>query len=149
MQNNDANVQNEKNIIDNRINSTEKNNNDKNKEDNKSQHNNPKTNLDKYEIIKNAIITYNPESNYKYQNSFLEIAIFKNELAGQESQLSYHLFKNLLNEIYIFKYDEKEKENMKIKEENSIDAEEKEEKNEDNKNSNIQNIYKFICYDNN
>lgn len=105
---------------------------------------NEKTNSKNYEIIKNTFLAYEPDEMNKlnFKNSFLEIAIFTNEISEQDSKLSYHLFKNQLNEVYIFKFD-KEKENTQNKEENSVDDEKKED------NIYIQNIYTFKCYDDN
>ena len=152
---------------------------DKNNDENQKQLKIPKMEhqekKDKYEIIKNTFLSYIPSNNniYNYQNPFIEIAIITNELTNQESQLSYHLFKNKLNEIFIFEYDgknEDEKEDEKDEEkeeekeeeneeENEEEKEEEKEKNKDefekeekiegnNKNSNnFKNIYKFICYD--
>ena len=172
----DSSDQNQLKDLDISISTIGKTSRDKNNEENPNQLKMPKINTlerkNKYEIIKNTFLSYEPDNNNKfyYQNSFIEIAIFTNELTNNESQLSYHLFKNKLNEIFIFKYDEEkeekeeekeeenEEENEEEKEEEKVknkdecnEEEEKEEKIEENKNNNnnIQNIYKFVCFDKN
>lgn len=106
---------------------------------------------DNYEIIKNTFLSYIPDDTNKnnYQNSFLEIAVFSNELSSKETQLSFHLYKNVLKEIYIFKLSEENEINeFKEKHDNEEEKDEKsEDKNDENKNNNIQKIYNFVCYD--
>ena len=107
----------------------------------------------KFEISKNNYFSFKPEKKEKYNipNSFIEIALFTNEFNNKNSRLSYHLYKNQFNEIYIFKPEE---EKIKIKKESN--EEEKEEKKEKGKKhykpkNNISNFkeYKYICFDNN
>jgi len=103
-----------------------------------------KTNIDKFEIVKNIFFTFFPDNNNKYktQNSFLEIAIFTNVLIDGEPHLNYHLYRNELNEIYIFKYKEEEA--------NDCNKEEEEEENNvKDKNEKINNIFEFSCFDKN
>jgi len=120
----------------------------------------------KLEITKNNYFSLKSEKKEKYNipnsnsNSFISITLFTSEFNNKNSRLSYHLYKNRFNEIYIFKPEE---ENIKIKEESS--EEEKEEKKEKGKknckpksknnlpNKDMTNISyfkecKFICFDN-
>ena len=107
-----------------------------------------KTNIGKFEIVKNIFFAFFPDNTNKYktQNSFLEIAIFTNVLINEEPHLNYHLYKNELNEIYIFKYN-KEKNKEEVNDSNK--EEEEEENNINDKNDKIKNIFEFSCFDNN
>ena len=92
-----------------------------------------------FEIVKNTFFTYPPEYNsfQSDKSSFVEIAIISNDINNNQiSELSHHLYKNELNEIYIFKYLSKEKK----KEEDEITEYE-------NKINNIPNLFEFACLD--
>ena len=83
-------------------------------------------------ISQNTSFSFEPKS--IDDAPLIEIAIFNKDINDSEAKLNYHLEKNEKNEIFIWKHDIINNEDIA---------------NENNQKEGIKNIYKFVCCDNN